>query len=247
LIVVIPMSGGDEAFRERGYPYSKPLTEIRGRPMIEHVWNRLVPLNADKVVFVIRKDDALKSHLDEVLRLLVNDCLVIYADGVTAGAACTALLAIEAINNEQELIITNGDQIITSDLVSIVDNFRQRKLDAGTIVFDSIHPRWSFVRIGDDGFVTEAAEKRPISRNATAGFYYFRLGKDFVNAARSMIRKDAHVNGAFYVCPVFNELILHGKQISTCSIRREEYISLATPQNVQDYEEQLELLRRPSV
>ena len=31
MIVVIPMAGGDEAFRERGYGFCKPLVEVRNR------------------------------------------------------------------------------------------------------------------------------------------------------------------------------------------------------------------------
>ena len=54
-------------------------------------------------------------------------------------------------------------------------------MDGGVIVFDSVHPRWSFVRVDKAGFVIETAEKRPISRLATAGFYYFRRGADFVD------------------------------------------------------------------
>ncbi len=45
------------------------------------------------------------------------------------------------------------------------------------VTFESLHPRWSFVRRGGNGLVSEAAEKRVISRDAIAGFYYYRTGK----------------------------------------------------------------------
>jgi hypothetical protein len=149
------------------------------------------------------------------------------------------LLAIEHIEPERELVIANGDQVFACDLGAAVADFRRRDLDGGTLVFDSVHPRWSFVRLGADGLVTEAAEKRPISRHATAGFYYFKRGGAFVRAAQAMIRKDAQVNGAFYVCPAFNEMILRHARIGTYPIPRESYISLATPQNLEEYEQTL--------
>jgi dTDP-glucose pyrophosphorylase len=239
MIVVIPMSGGSEAFKDRGYPFCKPLTEIQGKPLVEHVWASLRPLAAERHVFVIRKEDARRFHLHEVLRLLDPDCAVVQADGPTAGAACTALLAIEHIRADRELVITNGDQLFACNLDAVVADFRSRDLDAGTMVFDSVHPRWSFVRVGEDGLVTEAAEKRPISRHATAGFYYFKKGGDFVRAATEMIRKDAQVNGAFYVCPTFNELILRHARIGVLQIPQGSYISLATPQNLEEYEQSL--------
>lgn len=239
MIVVIPMAGGGDAFRDRGYPFCKPLVEVQGKPLIERVWDSLRPLSAERHVFVVRAEDTRRFHLQDVLRLLDPGCAVVRADGPTAGAACTALLAIEHIDLDRELVITNGDQLFTIDLSTAIADFRSRKLDAGTIVFDSVHPRWSFVRVGEDGLVTEAAEKRPISRYATAGLYYFRRGGDFVQAAQEMIRKDANVNGAFYVCPTFNELILRHGRVGVVSITRDQYVSLATPQNVEEYEQSL--------
>jgi dTDP-glucose pyrophosphorylase len=239
MIVVIPLAGEDEAFRDRGFPYAKPLIEIHGKPLVQHVWECLTPLNADRYVFVVRQEDVRLAHLDEVLRLMEPKAEVVQIEGTTAGAACTSLLAIEHIEADRELIIANGDQLLTCDLRAVIDDFRDRDLDAGTLVFDSVHPRWSFVRVGADGLVTEAAEKRPISRQATAGFYYFKRGGDFVAAASEMIRKEAHVNHNFYVCPTFNELILNYARVGVVAIQRDEYISLGTPQNVEDFEQSL--------
>jgi len=67
--------------------------------------------------------------------------------------------------------------IPTRFLGEAIAAFRRQELDAGTIVFDSVHPRWSFVKTNEKGLVIEAAEKRPPSRNATAGFYHFNKVK----------------------------------------------------------------------
>jgi dTDP-glucose pyrophosphorylase len=240
MIAVIPMAGGDDAFKASGQSFCKPLIEIRNKPLAEHAWDSLKTMQPTRAAFVIRKEDEKRFHLSEVLRLMAPNCAVVATDGPTAGAACTALLAIEQIEPEGELVIANGDQVfVDCDLSAIIAGFRTRNLDAGTLTFDSVHPRWSFVRLGSDGLVTEAAEKRPISRHATAGFYYFRHGRDFVNAAYEMIRKDAQVNGRFFVCPAFNEMILRGARIGVHPIPRSAYVSLATPQNVEEYEQYL--------
>ena len=192
---------------------------------------------------MIRKEDDLRFHLRDVLRLLDPDAVVIRAEGPTAGAACTALLAIEHVENDAELLIANADQILAFDIAAVLDRFRTRKLDAGTVVFDSVHPRWSFVKTDAEGLVVEAAEKRPISRNATAGVYWFRHGRFFVEAAQAMIRKDAHVNSGFFVCPSLNELVLAQKRVGVERIERSQYISLATPQAVEEYETLLKASR----
>ncbi len=237
--VLVPMSGSDAAFREAGYPRCKSLIEINGKAIIQHIYENLLSLKPEQFIFVIRKEDHAQHHLSDVLGLLAPGCRVIVAEGNTAGAACTALLAVEAIGADEELVIANADQIIRADLFAIIQGFRQRGLDGGTIAFDSIHPRWSYVRVNEAGLVTEAAEKRPISRHATAGFYYFRKGGDFATAAMGMIRKAAHVNNVYYVCPTFNEMILRQAKIGVHEIRPEQYFSLATPQDVQRYEERL--------
>jgi len=239
MIAVIPMAGGDEAFKERGYAFCKPLIEVRGKPLAEHVWDNLKSLKADQHAFIIRREDAKRFHLDEVLRLMDPQAAIVQSEGKTAGAACTVMLAIEQIRPDEELVIANGDQVLNTDLGAVVAGFRERNLDAGAIVFDSVHPRWSFVRLDENNLVIEAAEKRPISRLATAGFYYFKRGGDFLTAAGEMIRKDAHVNDAFYVCPTFNEMILRHARIGVAPIDREQYISLATPQNVEEYEQKM--------
>jgi hypothetical protein len=134
--------------------------------------------------------------------------------------------------------------VLEADLGEITAGFESAGLDGGVVTFDAVHPRWSYVRTGDDGLVLEAAEKRPISRQATAGTYWYRHGGDFIDGAMAMIRKDASVEGAFYVCPVFNEMILRGLHIGTRHIDRDRYFSLASLHGVNAYEEHLARLRR---
>lgn len=237
--ILIPMAGSDDVFRKHGFLFAKPLIEIDGRPLIEHSIQCLRSAPEAKFVFVIRKDDDLRFHLREVLLLLAPGSEIICAHGETAGAACTALLAVDAISNNEELLIANSDQILKFDLGEAIAAFRKGNYDAGTVVFDSVHPRWSFVKTNEDGLVIEAAEKRPLSRNATAGLYYFKRGALFVDAAQRMIRKGANVGGGYFICPTFNELILDQRRVGIFRIARDQYISLATPQTLEEYEQAL--------
>jgi dTDP-glucose pyrophosphorylase len=237
--VLVPMAGPNELFKESGYAYPKNLIEIQGRPLIEHVYQNLNSITAEKFIFIINKEEMTRFHLDNVLKLLNPTCSVIAAESNTKGAACSALLAIEEINDDEPLLIANGDQIIFEDLQKIIAKFRNEGLDGGIVTFNSVHPRWSYIRVDENGLVIEAAEKRPISKLATAGLYYFKKGKDFIQAVMNMIRKDAHVNGNFYICPVYNELILRQFKIGHLEIPRQNYFSLTDPQSVQVYEEYL--------
>ena len=103
-------------------------------------------------------------------------------------------------------------------------------VDGGILTFDSVHPKWSFAKVDETGFVTEVAEKKPISNNATVGIYYWAKGSDYVKYAEQMIKADRRVNNEFYVCPVFNEAVQDEKKIRIFPI--EKMWGLGTPEDL---------------
>lgn len=239
--VLLLMAGSDEAFRAAGYPYPKNLTEVHGLPLVEWVIESLRPLlgEPNQLICAVRKEENRLFYTAQAVRLLVPNAQVYEVEGNTAGAVCTALLAAEHIDTDQPLVIVNGDQVIEADIAAILGSFRARSLDGGIVVFRAVHPRWSYVRLDDEGFVIEASEKRPISSMATAGFYYFERGTDFVSAAKGTIRKEAHVDGRYYVCPTYNEMILRQARIGVHEIPRQSYFSLKEPRDLERFDEHL--------
>lgn len=239
--ILILMAGGSEKFEQAGYLYPKNLIEVAGKPVVEHIVETTHILNREgnRFVFAVNKEECVRYHTGAVIKLLLPNAEVLKVSQQTAGAACTALLAIDFINNDEPLLIINGDIVGDFRFDDAVNEFVERDLDGGILVFSGIHPRWSYVKCNEEGFVVETAEKRPISRHATVGIYYFRKGKDFVETAMEMIKKDAQVDGRFFVCPSYNEMILQQKKIGVFEIARESYYSLATPQGLATYEEHL--------
>ncbi len=236
LNILVPLAGAGKSFKDKEFTFPKALVEIHGKPMIQIVLESLRFTTEHQFIFIIRKEEDLQYNLGSVLSLLTENPKIIYVESPTKGAACSALLAIDHIDSENPLIIVNADQYIDSDVNVIYQNFSDRGLDGGIVTFESVHPRWSFVRLDGDGMVTEAAEKRPLSRHATAGFYYFRQGKMFVRAGVEMIKKEASVNDQYYVCPAYNEMILLGKKIGTVNIEKNRFYPLGSPEDVQEFE-----------
>jgi beta-phosphoglucomutase-like phosphatase (HAD superfamily)/dTDP-glucose pyrophosphorylase len=214
--VLIPMAGGGTRFAHAGYTFPKPLIEVRGKPMIQVVAENL---NIDATfTFVVQKEHRKKYNLDTLLNLITPNCNIVEVDGITEGAACTTLLAKEFINNDQPLLMANSDQFVEWDSNEFMYKMIEQDVDGGIVTFRATHPKWSFAKIDERGYVTEVAEKNPISDIATVGIYYWKRGSDYVKYAEQMIEKNIRVNNEFYVCPVFNEAIADGKRIKTFDV-----------------------------
>lgn len=224
---------------EENCEYIRNLQEIARKTVLQHVYEALRKIPDAQFIVVIRREDVRKYHLDDMVKLLIPEVEVVIADGATSGSACSCLLAVDKMEEEEPLIIAGGDQLIVWDNDKIVADFQKRNLDAGVVIFDDIHPRWSFVRTNDRDLVIEASEKRPISRNATTGFFYFRKAKDFIQAAKDMIKKGASVNGQYYVCPALNELVLKHEKIGVYRIKKEQYFNFNKQKGIDEYEKYL--------
>ena len=235
--IIIPIVGGNKTDSET--QYIRGLYEIERKTILQHVYESLAVIEEAEFAVILKKEDVAKFHLDNMIRLMIPKVKVIIADGNTKGAACTCLLAIDEIDPDKPLIIAGCDQLTTINLQSVVDEFRQKDYDGGVVTFEGIHPRWSFVRVNEEGFVIEAAEKRPISKNATTGFYYYKRGDFFIEAAESMIKKGASVNGKYYVCPSFNEMILKQLKIGVYNIDRTQYFNFKEDKALTEYEKYL--------
>lgn len=226
--VLIPMAGHGSRFAQAGYSFPKPLIEVHGKPMIQVVVDNLA-VEAN-FIFVVQKEHREKYNLDSMLNLITPGCKIVEVEGVTEGAACTTLLAKEFIDNNEPLVIANSDQFVEWNSLDFFYKMNEQNLDAGIVSFHATHPKWSYAKTDENGFVTEVAEKNPISNIATVGIYYWKHGSDYVRFAEQMIENNIRVNKEFYVCPVFNEAIKAGLKIKTFDVPK--MWGLGTPEDL---------------
>jgi len=231
--ILIPMAGAGSRFEKEGYTFPKPLIDVNGKPMIQAVIENLDFNN--EYIFLVRKEHVEKymGIVDTLDRITNGRYTIVEVDGLTEGAACTALLASGHIDCDEDLLIANSDQIIEYS----PQNFKMLKALSNcsgiVFTFNAVHPKWSFVKTNSRGFVTEVAEKRPISNIATCGIYWYRKGSDFVRYARQMIEKDIRVNNEFYIAPVYNEMIQDGKQLIPYYVHSMR--GIGTPEDLRSY------------
>ena len=233
--IVLPMAG-IKPFSEEMFLYPLPLIDIKSKPLIQYVLENLNTIEEEKrFIFILSEADCNKYHIDNTLKQLVNNASFVYLKNKTRGAVCSVLMGIDEIPAEEELLILNSDQVIELDYNAVLHSFRQHQADGGLITFESVHPRWSYARI-EEGLVVETAEKNPISKNAIAGFYYFKNGQLFIDNAFQTILHEASYEGNFYTSSVFNEMVLSNKKILPFAINSKQYHSFYSPQKLKEFE-----------
>lgn len=229
--IVIPAAGLGSRFAAVGYTFPKPLIEVNGKPMIQVVVENIAIKG--RYIFVVQKEHYEKYHMKHLLNAIAPGCEVVITEGLTQGAACSVLLAKDLINNDDPMIMANSDQLLDWDPYKFLYASMSDGVDGCISTFTNSHPKFSYAKLDDNGFVDQVAEKEPISNIATTGIYFWKKGSDFVKYAERMIAKDIRVNGEYYSCPVFNEAIEDGKKIKT--VHCDRFMCLGTPEDLASY------------
>ncbi len=221
LNIVIPMAGRGSRFAEAGYRDPKPLIPVHGKPMIQVVVENLTPKREHKFIFICQNQHIKEYGLTEKLKSYAKNVEIIGIDGITEGQVCTVLKAKSLIDNDEPLMTANSDQYIDFDINDYLSRMDSKKLDGLIMTMKADDPKWSYAKTNSAGQVTETAEKKVISKDATVGIFNFKRGKDLVRAAEQMITDNIRVNNEFYTCPCYNYLIKEGQKVGVYGIGEE--------------------------
>jgi dTDP-glucose pyrophosphorylase len=235
VLVLAAEDNGDAL--DQGYP--SLLSEFKGTTLLEHIAHQ-VSGSSGKLTIAVSLQDFERFNFSKFSKIGNLNVSFYPIKSPTAGATCTALVATDEMDDEDSLLILNGNEFLKFDFLETINRFIEAEADAGTTIFKSIHPRYSFVRIDSDLHVLEAAEKTPISDNATAGFYWFAKKKHFRLAAHHQLLKKSSSFGKFYICPLFNEMLLSGQVVLAERILNDQYIPMKTQRQFINQEGNLE-------
>jgi len=224
--LIMPMAGEGTRFKKEGYTEAKPLIDLKGKPMFVRAVET-IGLPFDDYIFIVQKEHNIIDNIKEYY----PNSTIIEIEEITEGAACTVLLADPYVNDEDSIFIANCDQIIDWN----VEQFKKLMNNDGIILtFDCPEkdPKWSFAKLENDNII-EVAEKNPISTYATTGHYYWKHWNAFKKHAQQMIEKNIRVNGEFYVCPVYNEIIANNGIIKKIDMKYMQ--GVGTPEDLQQW------------
>lgn len=240
---VLILGAGVTASSIDGDAFPAFMAEVKGAPLIQRLVESCSGLNPDWIGIACQSKDIDGYRLADLPALLHPNATFVPINGMTRGAACTALLASAHIDNDDELLILGVNEYIDADFSAVIQRFRDRYLDGGVLTFSSIHPRYSYVKTNGEGLVQQAAEKRPISNTAAATFYWYRHGADFVAAAKDVIRKHDHVSDLYFISPTINQMLLKQKRIGIDALEHGRYHPLKTTRQIENFETVQEMKR----
>jgi NDP-sugar pyrophosphorylase family protein len=232
--IVIPMAGLGTRFTNAGINIPKPLVVVNGKTLIEHAVESLKI--EGNYIFITRKydDPTYNEQLTQILRKIQPNCTEIMLEKDQLGAADAALHAKEYTDNDDELIITNCDQILEWDSNKFLKYIKENKADGVVVLYKSTSIKDSYAEIIDNK-ISKIKEKDLISDNALIGVHYWKNGKDFVKSAEALLLSSLGLQKECYISETYNFLIKEGKSILPYAIPNNEYICLGTPEYVEIY------------
>jgi len=210
--VLIPSAGLGTRFNTN---VPKPLLDVNGKPMLVRVLENFYQSSNIKFIVCILEEHEKKFNIIETIGeytdIPINFVMI---DKLQDGPAKTCYLAKDSMNLDIPLIVTNCDQIIFDlDVSKMVSYAVKNKADGVLGTFYSNSPKNSYVRLNDDGVITQVKEKEVISNYATNGVHFWTRGSYFFESCDQMFVKNDRVNNEFYVAPSYNYMINDGQKV----------------------------------
>lgn len=215
--IVVPLAGPDF---ERPDGSIKADTLVDGRPLLEATlerrpwWGHGRAGPAD-VVFVLKDTLRARAYGEDALRSRYPGAGLVYISRTTGGTALSALAALSLIGDAEAPVCVDLVDIAYRSAFDQRAAFASKDVGAVALVFPSQNPVYSYLRQDVSGDVVEAAEKRVISDQASAGTYFFANPSIYLKSmAHNLDHRQAVTHkGLFFVCPLYNGVIASGVRV----------------------------------
>jgi len=242
MFLVIPMAGESKRFLSKGYLVPKYMIEAKGLTLFDYALKSLPLTVMTKIIFVGLRSHEEKYRLSSFIQGRMKDIFgyeedkyhIVLLDQPTQGQAETVYRTKDHVLLDKDLVIYNVDTYFHSgSLVRLLSSPEKKDGVLGAFVLQGEDPKWSFAKAGDDGVVTQTAEKDQISSYALTGLYHFSKAGDFFSAFEYYAQEKILFKNEYYVAPMYNYLIAQGKKfvVDLC----DSFQPLGIPEDVEDF------------
>ena len=241
--IVIPMSGFGERFRRAGYTVPKPLIQIDGKSIIEHVIDMFTGEN--NFVFICNQGhlDNPDYNMEKILKKYCPMGKVIGIPSHKLGPVHAVQQVISELNMDEPVIVNYCDFTCYWDWQNFKKFVKKCKCEGAIPAYKGFHPHtlgstnYAYMR-EEIGWVLDIQEKQPYTDNrmeeyASSGTYYFSSARLMNEAFKKVKEKDLNVGGEYYVSLAYKALLAEGKPVSVYPLQH--FMQWGTPQDVAEY------------
>lgn len=235
--ILITMAGRGSRFYDAGYTVPKYAIEAHGKSLFD--WSMLSLKNffdADnRYIFVCLKENNSADYVRERCQALgLANVEIVELDGLTDGQATSAYVSREHWDPEAPLLIYNIDTYVKPKALQPSDI--KPGSQAWVPCFQVPGDHWSFVKLNDEGWAVDCAEKTRISDYASIGLYWFSRAGDFITAYDSFFSDPKNmVKGERYIAPMYRHYIDNGMKVSIVDIEVSDVHVLGTPKELDEF------------
>lgn len=207
--IILPAAGFGTRLRPHTWSKPKPLVTVAGKPMMEHILDRLMPYGPSKLVFIT---GYLGDQLETWARERYPDVELVFVNQPQMLGQTDAVLRTREFCHE-DAIVLYPDALFDADFSGLAD------LDADAVAFTKVidDPSAYGVAVVEGDRVTKLVEKpkEPVSNLGLIGIYYFRQVQELYAAMDLQIERKIQLKGEYYMTDAIEIMIEQGKKLVT--------------------------------
>ncbi len=204
--IILPVAGFGTRLRPQTWTKPKPLVSVAGKPMLEHVLDRVLPLAPEQIVFVT-------GFLGDQIETWARDTLDVPVEFVEQPEMRGQT---DAILRTRDLV--DGDALILfPDMLFEADFSALRNVDADVVMFtkEVADPSALGIAVVEDGRIVRLVEKprEPISNLAVIGIYYVRNMNDLYSSIEEQMRRGLSLKNEYFIADAIQLMIDGGARV----------------------------------
>ncbi|MCF1436969.1 hypothetical protein GOZ97_00045 [Agrobacterium vitis] len=211
----------------------KSETIVDGLPLLRralesrHWWSSGLITDKD-LIFILRDDPQSHRFHQEKLAVWYPLCRCVFLSHYTKGAAFSVLGACGLLENLSETICFDLADILFQFDQNPTNYIDKEGIGALALTFYSNKEIYSYLRRDENNRVVEAAEKRVISNEASAGVYFFKSISVYLKALAMVLESGDRFThrGLHFICPVFNGVLSQGLSVEAVNVDNVQDIKL---------------------
>lgn len=241
--IVIPMAGQGKRFLAAGYTTPKPLIEVDGMPIVEHVV-RNFDTEHDEFLFGINEAHLKDWPLEKTLGNLVNLSEIVSMPYQKAGPIGVLRNLESRLQQDEPVIVNYCDFSWQWDYNHFRETVQKTGCDGAVVCYTGFHPHLlgpnKYATLEADGhWMKTIREKHSWHENkqddwTSSGTYYFKSTRALMHYCKAIEQKpDWKINDEFYVSQLYQLMVEDGLKILIYKIPF--MLQWGTPEDLEEY------------